>query len=278
MRRFSVATALAVALLGPSLAEAAAPILVRYAVVVGARNGSELPKTGEVLSDAELADYLSEWNPNEDNSEIRKLFALRGLSEVVRQVASLPAEGGDLSGACRIDDVPWRVEMKVRPSGDEVRYQMEIYRREELISAPGIIALLGDRAIVSAGASEGGGPGFFFVVVQTDRAPGAEVADGAEVKRGEVRRPAVRRKVDPEYPDSEKKNGTQGQVVVVVKVGADGSVKDARIAQSLGRAFDDAALAAVRQWEFDPGLVDGKPAEVEYRLTINFVPGPKEKS
>ena len=34
--------------------------------------------------------------------------------------------------------------------------------------------------------------------------------------------------------------------------------------------LDDAALAAIRQWEFRPGRVKGKPVEVLTTITFSF--------
>jgi protein TonB len=55
-----------------------------------------------------------------------------------------------------------------------------------------------------------------------------------------------------------------------VRIGVDGSVADAQIVRSIA-LLDEAALAAVRQWRFNPTLLNGAPVEVIMTVTVNFM-------
>jgi periplasmic protein TonB len=79
--------------------------------------------------------------------------------------------------------------------------------------------------------------------------------------------------VNPAYPESERAERRQGGVVLALRVDAQGVVSDARVVKSLAPAFDEAALAAVRQWRFEPVRRNGEAVESEINITINFVPG-----
>jgi protein TonB len=46
-------------------------------------------------------------------------------------------------------------------------------------------------------------------------------------------------------------------------------VKDARVLRSIA-LLDQAALEAVRQWEFTPTLLNGVPVPVIMTVTVNF--------
>src|SRR5262249_54432784 len=155
-------------------------------------------------------------------------------------VASLPAEGGELAGACRIGGVPWRVEIDVKPSSESVGYVARILRQDTLIAAPSIVARWGERAIVSSRSDEGE-PLFLFVVVQTDRAE--KVAEQPDVGV-EITSPKLVSGAPIEYPASQKSKAISGQVVVSAKIGTDGTVRAARVVRSLGAEFDAAALAS----------------------------------
>jgi protein TonB len=61
----------------------------------------------------------------------------------------------------------------------------------------------------------------------------------------------------------------QGVVIIEAVIGADGKVADAKILRSVAQ-LDEAALAAVRQWEFSPTLLNGKPVPVVMTVTVNF--------
>lgn len=56
-----------------------------------------------------------------------------------------------------------------------------------------------------------------------------------------------------------------------VDIGADGKVMDLRVVGSGGPSFDEAALAAVRQFEFSPAEVDGVPAPVRIGYSYEFL-------
>jgi protein TonB len=65
-------------------------------------------------------------------------------------------------------------------------------------------------------------------------------------------------KVNPIYPNRAVSHGIEGWVRIEFTIQADGSVANAVIVQSMPEAvFDDAALAAINQWQFKPKVVNG---------------------
>lgn len=83
--------------------------------------------------------------------------------------------------------------------------------------------------------------------------------------------PALQKEVEAVYPAELADAGSTGVVQMEIDIGADGKVMDARVVQSAGQAFDEAALQAVRQFEFSPAEVDGVPAPVRILYTYQFV-------
>src|SRR5688572_20926299 len=57
--------------------------------------------------------------------------------------------------------------------------------------------------------------------------------------------------VEPTYPPAALAQRVEGFVMIAITVGTDGRVTDAQILQSIP-LLDQAALAAVRQWQYDP--------------------------
>ena len=84
--------------------------------------------------------------------------------------------------------------------------------------------------------------------------------------------PEATRKVAPNYPDSARRAGIQGTVLVQALVGRDGRVKEARVVRRVS-GLDDAAVAAVRQWEFKPATSNEKPVSVWVAVPLRFGPG-----
>ena len=75
--------------------------------------------------------------------------------------------------------------------------------------------------------------------------------------------------VDPVYPPEGLAQKLQGSVVLQALVGRDGSVEDLKIVRGyfiLGRA----AIAAVKQWKFQPYTLNGHAAATQTVITINF--------
>ena len=75
--------------------------------------------------------------------------------------------------------------------------------------------------------------------------------------------------VDPVYPPEAVAQKLQGPVVLQAMISRDGSVEDLKIVRGyfvLGRA----AIAAVKQWRFQPYMLNGHPAETQTVLTVNF--------
>jgi TonB family protein len=83
--------------------------------------------------------------------------------------------------------------------------------------------------------------------------------------------PVARVRRDPPYPESAKMFDFQGSLYVAVHVSDTGKVEDAYVLQS--NAIHDlnvAALAAVMDWEFRPGLKSGKPVAGDIVIPIKF--------
>ena len=77
------------------------------------------------------------------------------------------------------------------------------------------------------------------------------------------------RTVEPAYPPEAAAQKMQGSVVLQAVIGRDGSVEDLKLVRGyfvLGRA----AIAAVKQWRFQPYIVNGHAAQTQTTFTINF--------
>jgi len=71
------------------------------------------------------------------------------------------------------------------------------------------------------------------------------------------------------YPAGAK--GQQGNVILQVLIGRDGTVQDAKFQQG-SLAFARAAIDGVKQWKFKPYVMNGRPVSVQTTLTMSFKP------
>ena len=83
------------------------------------------------------------------------------------------------------------------------------------------------------------------------------------------RRPAKTKHVNPAFPAIAQSARVQGVVILEVIVGTSGSVDNACVLRSIP-LLDQAAIDAVRQWEFEPTLLNGQPVPVMMTVTVNF--------
>src|SRR5438270_10619681 len=70
--------------------------------------------------------------------------------------------------------------------------------------------------------------------------------------------PKLTRFVEAEIPAALAERG-HAEVTLTLDVDDKGRVQSVAVANSAGKAFDEAAIAAARQFEFSPGVSGGKP-------------------
>lgn len=97
--------------------------------------------------------------------------------------------------------------------------------------------------------------------------PGTPDKDGVYRVGGGVTPP--RRFGNAAYPADALAAGVDGAVVAEILVNEAGIVTDARVLKSIP-PLDEAALKAVREWRYDPTMVDGKAVPVKMTVTVNF--------
>jgi protein TonB len=86
---------------------------------------------------------------------------------------------------------------------------------------------------------------------------------------GNIKAPTKVVDVRPVYPEIARTARVQGVVICEALIGADGKVTDAHILRSIP-LLDEAALDAVRQWEFTVTQLNGNPVPVIMTTTVNF--------
>jgi protein TonB len=86
---------------------------------------------------------------------------------------------------------------------------------------------------------------------------------------GDVRAPALVRRIAPIYPEIARQARIEGVVIIEAETDLYGRVRNARILRSIP-LLDQAALDAVRQWVYEPLVVNGRPRGVLFTVTVTF--------
>ena len=90
--------------------------------------------------------------------------------------------------------------------------------------------------------------------------------------------PKLIRFVEAAHPEADDEEPTEAVVELDIVVGRDGLVTEVSVARSAGEAFDEAALAAARQFVFEPARKDWEPiaARIRYRYVFELKAPPEE--
>jgi protein TonB len=117
----------------------------------------------------------------------------------------------------------------------------------------------------------GGVPGGVLggTAVNANASGGAESTGPLRVGGG-IKPPRKIKDVKPAYPPGVLAEQMRGTVVIEATIDTGGKVCSAKILHSVP-ALDQAALDAVRQWEYAPSLLDGLPVAVVFTVIVNFV-------
>ncbi len=121
------------------------------------------------------------------------------------------------------------------------------------------------------GGVEGGVPGGVVGGIVGGLPSEAPPPPPAEFVRvgGQVKAPKLVQRVAPEYPMLAQQGRVQGVVVLDAKVGPDGRVASVHVLQG-NPLLTDAAVAAVRQWRYQPLLLNGMPTAFVLNVTVSF--------
>lgn len=131
-------------------------------------------------------------------------------------------------------------------------------------------------------STQGNAPsGFVSSISLSATGPGSEVSNsntasvpyptpGARVRAGSVLITPVKLvDVPPVIPADAIRAGVRGHVVLEVLIDTDGTVKSTRVLRSIP-LLDRAAIEAVRQWRYEPVLLNGQAVPVIVVVTVPF--------
>jgi TonB family protein len=86
---------------------------------------------------------------------------------------------------------------------------------------------------------------------------------------GKVMPPKLVKEVEPIYPPEARKAGVEGVVILEATTDLYGRIANVKVLRSIP-ALDQAAMDAVKQWVYEPMIIDGKPRPVVFTVTVSF--------
>jgi len=86
---------------------------------------------------------------------------------------------------------------------------------------------------------------------------------------GEIRAPKLVKQVDPLYPEIARQARVEGIVILEAQTDIYGRVQNIKVLRSIP-LLDQAAIDAVRQWVYEPMVINGRPRGVIFTVTVRF--------
>ena len=87
---------------------------------------------------------------------------------------------------------------------------------------------------------------------------------------GRITAPKKTKHVDPVYPPAAIADGVQGVVIIEAVISTEGLVTGAKVLRPI-EPLNQAAVDAVKQWEYTPTLLNGEPVSIIMSVVVEFV-------
>lgn len=97
----------------------------------------------------------------------------------------------------------------------------------------------------------------------------------AGIDVSQVTPPKPKKQVAPVYPESSVRSGRAVEVVTECRIDADGVPRDCHVTRSGDSFLSEAALAAIKQWRYEPLKVRDVPKSALVAITLRFDPKPR---
>lgn len=89
------------------------------------------------------------------------------------------------------------------------------------------------------------------------------------VELGEVKPPKLIKAVTPLYPLNARRLGFEGVVIIEATTDLKGRVAKTKVLKSVP-LLDQAAVKAIKQWVYEPLVIDGRPRAIVFTVSIRF--------
>jgi hypothetical protein len=89
--------------------------------------------------------------------------------------------------------------------------------------------------------------------------------------KGDVQRPVLKKRVEPNYPENMLEMGVSTKYVFEMIIDRQGRTREPKVLTPVKEpSFVYVVLDSLKDWEFEPATFNGKPVTVLYTLTVDF--------
>ncbi len=268
-----------VALTGVESLAAGDDIAVQLRLYQGFREAE--PRQSDVVSAYSLekifsGDIFSEAEISKEINTLAKVFNLQKVKILMNASLVLNVEKGGKTAEVFVLNGRKLVLLLTKVAGEKDIFAVEVKEKEETakpLLATDIVVPEGKTATLGFSDSE---EKTFFLTLH--RGPDKKSAD-RDVQRLPKggKGPKLIKKVDPVYPPEARQAGIEGTVILEATIDTQGKVIKVKVLKGENELLNKAGIEALRQWEYEPAIVDGKPLQFVITVTMRFALNGKSK-
>jgi TonB family protein len=256
------------------------------------------PVTSSYLSSTISASIESEADIAREQNHLASVFNLKEVKLLTEADINWPGpgEGNEIFHMLDLDGKPYLLTLSQLGELGKRQFHISVIQNQPVDAKRAVvldteIVLPSQKTAIFGFQNAEGRPFFLSVSIpplpvasaEKDRDSGTRQKSSlskkgqAEFERGAVRCsdlvpfPRLVKSVDPVYPEIAKQAKVEGLVDLDIRTDTAGRVKKVRVLRSIP-LLDQAAVDAVRQWVFEPVLVDGQATDAVFTVGVGFSP------
>lgn len=239
--------------------------------------------TSSYLHPVFSANFPSRYDPVDEAAQIKKVFNLVAVDLITEADFKYGRNLGNIGHDWRLNGKIYSISL-TSYSGSKIQLEVFEHTQVETISLLETEFTLPAKNIAVFGFEDLHGIPYFLSFYAPDEAREEkaggfvgeliESGDRSALENavraiGEIKPPRLIREVPPDYPEIARQSGVQGVVILEAVTDEAGNVAWVRVLRSIP-LLDQAAMDAVRQWKYEPYIVEGKPKGVIFTVTVRF--------
>jgi TonB family protein len=268
---------------------------MKMRIFEGIREGASEPVkvvTSSYLQYRITATIQTEFDLAEEQKQIRKTFNLRDANLLTEADFSWPKDKYEKTfHIFRLDSKEYLILITPIDLARKLRFRIEVFEQsgKEKTNLLDSEFSIPEKNIAVFGFEDTKGKPYFLSFRIIGRPPMGGVVGGVlggyvgEVEapvraEGEIGPPQLLKRVDPIYPEIARKASVEGIVILEATTDIYGHVMTIKVLRSIP-LLDQAAIDAVRQWVYEPVVINGKPRGMTFTTTVTFtLDGTKAKA
>jgi TonB family protein len=201
-----------------------------------------------------------------EQDSLKKVFSLKDIKLVTQ--AGLILGKTSTGSPCQVIVLNGReLLLQLSADGEENRFKVEVIEAGEKEKASRSLltsqVYLPVKKTTVLGFEDSTGKIYFLSFHR-----GEDVADKIE-KNSNDKKPKLIKSVPLQYPPEAKKLNVQGNVSIEATTDTDGHVIEA-VATSGPKELIPAALENIKQWQYEPYIIEGKARKIKFTVVFNF--------